>query len=494
MSAYSVPKAILDMKPENTTVKVVKGHYYVYNSSSTSVKVQRADGTFQWKTKTTSGPCIGKITLEDGFIPNNNHLSQSEITVFEYGPYAFIRKVSSDILKKLKSFFNADDANQIFVCACITVVEGFTYMKNMREVFEQSVLSIWFKEVHVGQDAMRTLYENLGLRTTIPDQFEQSLIDESSKKVAIDGHVIACSSMMNDLSAFGYKVRQLGTPQINLMDVYDIETKQPLCTEMFGGANPDRSSMQVLFSRFLFENTMFVVDRGFNSATDKLLMSMNGNTYIVPMISGRTDYQSIYHKLKFDKRRYFLYDKSSHASLIYYKEYEGEGVRYIAYLDTTRQFAERNSYIRKMKEGKKGYTEEGLAECEKDFGLFLLETTTSLTPQEVFSTYKQRWEIETFYDYIDNSIDFNALYQQDYCRVQGLCFIIHIAGMIYHTLQMSAAEHSVSVKDIIRVMRGVKMVKERGKYVLRNVDKTRRAMGERLNLDLLNVSKSFSPT
>lgn len=35
----------------------------------------------------------------------------------------------------------------------------------------------------------------------------------------------------------------------------------------------------------------------------------DGNTYIVPMISGQDDYEAVYEVLKFDKRKSFVYDK-----------------------------------------------------------------------------------------------------------------------------------------------------------------------------------------
>ena len=53
---------------------------------------------------------------------------------------------------------------------------------------------------------------------------------------------------------------------------------------MFNGADPDKTAVAVMFSRFRFENTLFLVDRGFNTDKDKALFSGNGNTYIVPMI------------------------------------------------------------------------------------------------------------------------------------------------------------------------------------------------------------------
>ena len=61
-----------------------------------------------------------------------------------------------------------------------------------------------------------------------------------------------------------------------------------------------------------------------------------------------------------------------------------------------------------MAEKVNGYTQEWLLESEKDFGLFLLETNElKKSARDVFCDYKSRWGIETFYNYIDNNLDFN---------------------------------------------------------------------------------------
>ena len=497
MGNYAVPEEIRKMRPAGTTVKNIKGHFYVYEYTPTSVKIKAEDGTVNWKSKTKSGPCIGYITLEDGFVRNAGKIGNSSITVFEYGAYFLIRELAVETMRQLKDCFNAKEANQIFTVASIFVAEKFQYMKRLADIREHSVLSLWYPDVKIGKDALNTLSGNLGRHGTLPEKFQQTLIDNSSRKVAIDGHVIACSAESTDLSAFGYKAKKLGTAQINWMTAYDVETKLPLCNEMFNGSDPDKTAVEAMFSRFHFENTLFLVDRGFNTAKNKALFSSDGNTYIVPMISGRDDYEAVYEVMKFDKRKSFVYDKDGYSSLIRYETYviDDESVHYFAFLDTTRQSAERQTYIKKMSAGEKGYTQEGLLKSEKDFGLFLLETNDlNKTAQEVFCDYKSRWEIETFYNYIDNTMDFNALYQNDYCCTQGLGFIVQIAGMIFHDVQKAISEKGLSVKDTLFLMKGLKLNKERDRYTVRNENKTRRELCEKFSLNPSNHGVISSPT
>lgn len=487
MGNYSVPEEIRKMRPAGTTVKNIKGHYYVYEYTPTSIKVESPDGSVRWKSKTTTGPCIGQITAESGFVSNGGKLSETEATVLDFGCYLLIRECSVETLAMLKEHFNAKEADQIFTVASIFVAEKFQHMKRIAGIRSDSVLSKWYPGVQVGRDALSTLYSNLGRHGSIPERFQQGLIDSSSKKVAIDGHVIACSADSADLSAFGYKARKLGTEQINWMTAYDVESKLPLCGAMFNGADPDKTAVEAMFDRFHFENTLFLVDRGFNTSRDKSLFSENGNTYIVPMISGRSDYEAVYKVLKFDKRKSFVYDKDGYSSLIRYETYVigDRPTRYFTFLDTTRQSAERQTYIKKIAAREKGYSQEGLLESEKDFGLFLLETNDpDITAQDVFCNYKSRWSLETFYNYIDNTLDFNALYQKDYCSTQGLGFIVQVAGMIFHDIQKRLKKENLSVKDTMFLLKGLKLIRERDRYVVRNDNKQRRQLCEKLGLNL----------
>ena len=261
----------------------------------------------------------------------------------------------------------------------------------------------------------------------------------------------------------------------------------PLLSHVYSGADPDKVSVKSLFEKYEFSNTEFLVDRGFNTEPDKQLMSSNGNTYIVPMISNRNDYASVIEILKFDKRRYFVFNKDSYASMIYYAEYQAndDSCRYIAYQDTTRAGAERQDYIRAMSMGKSGYTQAGLLVNEQYFGLFLLETNDFKADAEtIFCHYKNRWSIETYYNYVRNDVDFNALYQQDYFCMQGVSFIVTVTGMIYHDIKKVADEAKVSVKEIMREMKKLKISLEGNRWVIQNKIKCVRELADKIGFDI----------
>ena len=486
MGNYSVPEEIRKMRPQGTMIKKVKNHYYVYEYTSTSVKTEMPDGTFRWKTQSKTGACIGQITLEDGFVRNGIKMSDTDNTVLEFGSYFLIKEFAGETYQRLASAFDPEDAKQIFAIAAILVAERFEHMERIAEIFPETVLAKWYPDVHLGKDALDTLFRTLGKYGTKTEEFGQNLIDESSGKVALTSHAMNGSAETGGLTVFGYDAES-GTAQMNRITAYDAESQLPLCSEL--SDDPDQTAAEGLLSRFSFAQTLFLADRKFNTDKDKALFSENGNTYIVPMVSGRDDYQSVYEALRFDDRKTFVYEKDGYSSLIYHNTYEIEGypVDYHVFLDTARQSAERQMYIQKMQAGEEGYSEEGLAAAEKDFGLFLLETNDlNKTAEDVFRDYQSLGDMETFCRHMDGSPDFSARCRKDNGSRQGLGFIVQIAEMIMHDIQAALNPHNLSAEDVLFALRGLKLVNERKRYVVRNENEERRRLCETIHLNTSN--------
>ncbi|MBQ7514928.1 MAG: transposase [Schwartzia sp.] len=491
MGVYSVPEEIRKMKPKGTMVKRIKDKFYVYQYSTSKIKIAAEDGSSHWKTKTIMGKCIGSIKPECGFVPNEAKLADDVITVKNYGDYAFAISAAKGVSDLLHLAFHPEDAEQIFVAATILFVDGFTVMKDMKGKYDMSYLSTRFPKANVGQKALHTLYQNLGSRQEGVRRFGQAMLDKSSKRIAIDGHVIACTSEQNDLSEFGYKAAKLGTMQINWMTAYDVVKRAPLLSQICNGSEPDSISVGALLDRYRFTNTQFLADRGFNTAADKERMSGNGNTFIVPMIQNRKDYGYALGHLHFDKRRYFIHGKGKQASMVYYQDIRQDGHRYVAYRDMVRESMDRQAYVRAMTSGESGYTQENLPANERLFGLFLLETNDfDASAETIFSRYKERWAIETYYNYVRNSQDFRALYQQDYFCLQGLGFLMNVAGIIYHEVKRRVTEAGMGVKDVMSMVKRLKMSYEDDRWVIRNATKNVRNLCQKLGFEIPSCVKS----
>lgn len=70
-------------------------------------------------------------------------------------------------------------------------------------------MSILYLSLKFGDESVSRLVDILGRRKERVQGFEQSLLEQSSGKMAVDGHVIKCCPHQNDTAAYGNKYRQI---------------------------------------------------------------------------------------------------------------------------------------------------------------------------------------------------------------------------------------------------------------------------------------------
>ena len=101
----------------------------------------------------------------------------------------------------------------------------------------------------------------------------------------------------------------------------------------------------------------------------------------------------------------------------------------------------------------------------------MLLTNTKKNAHEIFINYKKRWTIETFYQFLKNSADFNDLKIEDYYKEQGFSFIMLITGQIHHYLEEAVKrlkDNTTSVYDALTMARFMKIYLNKGSWQLCN--------------------------
>ena len=430
------------------------------------------------------GYLIGKILSEKGFIPNKRYLKElgqqdavffsDGITDVAYGQYALLIFLSEDILKKLELFFPIEKATQIYSYSLIMCANGFAYMDQIDDFYQESFLSVLYREFafKMGYTALKNLLHDLGMRGNPVRLFEQSLIDGSSKNIAIDGHVIRSCSNENDLAEPGYKMNQLKAPQVNLLIAYDVKNKIPIMYRTFRGSSVDKSSVLEFLGSRSFTDTKFIVDRGFYSESVLNLMSQNGNCYIIPIPSGNKHFKRIKKTLAYTSGE-FVYKsgKRDCARIVYYEERIDEKTRIIVYKDVDENNSKCKSYKQMIDLEENNYTPEKYEKYCDWWGVYFLQTNTDENAANVYSDYKARWSIETYNNYVKNDADFNDLKIQDYYVDHGFDFIMLVTGLIHSKLNeavKSIGKSSISTYDILIKSGHMRMVLEENEWILHN--------------------------
>ena len=120
------------------------------------------------------------------------------------------------------------------------------------------------------------------------------------------------------------------------------------------------------------------------------------------------------------------------------------GTRTIYYRNLHEAEGEKANYLECIEKSVPGYTEAMLETVEKTFGVIILETTHDGTPEEIYKYYKDRWQIEIYYDYLKHQMDFNALGVQDWAKLQGLAFMMLLATLINGSIQEKLKQSPLS--------------------------------------------------
>ena len=477
-----IPEDIKKYVPEPCCrIRMINGTYYV--NKYQAVKLPSG------KWSSSNGYAIGKIIPGEGFCPNKRYLletaarketsdqvqlSSDVITDVAYGQYDLLMKLSEDIYTKLQQYFAGERAAQIYCYALILCANGMTYIDQIDEYYQESFLSLRFRNYSfkMGYDALSSLLHDLGMRGNPIRCFEQSMIDNSSKNIAIDGHVIRSCSENNDLADAGYKMSLLKAPQVNLLIAYDINSKMPLLYRTFRGSSVDKCSVIELLECRSFKDTKFVVDRGFYAEKALDIMSSNGNCYIIPVQSNNKYFKKIKESLTYSTGEFiYVTESNTSARIVYQEEPISEGKRLIVFKDEDENNSKRKSYKLMMECNENGYTQENYEKYRDWWGVYCLETTCDESAPEIFKDYKNRWSIETYNNYVKNDAHFNNLKIQDYYVEHGFDFIMLVTGIIHSRLNDAVKKigrPSISTHDILIKAGHLRMVLDENQWSLRN--------------------------
>ena len=481
---YAVPQNIRDMKPKGTIVKKIHGKYYVYEHSYV-----KDNNTGKWKTK--SGKLIGRIDEKDGFIANDSYVSDEEVTSLEYGQYALAYSASVSVLEKLKQVFNPIDAKTIYFMALCSFVNGYTYLRDYKAFFDQSYLSLEFNGLSMSREYLSQFIDDLGRKETRPLKFQQLLINESSKQLAIDGHVIRCCSEENDLAEMGNKYNKFCDTQINLLAAYDVKNMHPVFARYYPGSSLDKVSVRDAIETVDFNDVLFIVDRGFYSEENIKIFTENGCNYIIPLSRNLSAYKQTVTDLAFNGS--FLYQKGKHYSSVSYKEAEYKGRRIIIFRDDYERLTGITDYKVNITKNPKKYTEEKLEKLQDYFGMIVLQTSFSIeekSAQEIYENYKKRWKIENFYGFVKNTCRIEAIHQQGYYKTQGLSFIFLVTGLIQSEYVKKLSKvNGVTIKKSLIDSRFIKINKKGKKWQMTNVKKSTKTKMEKMGFDFEKEAK-----
>ena len=483
MGAYSVPEEIRKLKPKGTIVKVISGNYYVYSHSQHKDPV-----TGKWKTD--PGKILGKIIPGVGYIPNEDACRNKGITCFDYGEYLMSCFLSGKDYELLKEFFTAEESMQLFSLSTIIAVEGYKGITVAEDYFERSLIAHDYPDLDFSYKRLSRLLELIGRQDTAR-KFQQKCLAEGGTELAIDGHVIATSSENNDLASPGYKAKTLKSNQMNLMVALDVESSSPVATKVYPGYMLDKSD----FADFIehcgsVKGKIILIDKGFYSEDNMLLIENEGAFYVIPLCGNHSAYKTAIKDVESlgggDKLQdYFFYKRGNKTDLVKYKIYDVNGRRVIYYKNISEAEKLSKKYLAEIENGSKGYTREKYDQIVDSFGAFVLITNlTTEGAASIYSRYKNRWSIESYYDKLKNVTCFKELNIDDWAVTQGLAFVMLLSGRMDARISEAAKKVKMSKKKFLSLASFLKLTDVDGRKMIHNLKDKHFKVFETLGLSM----------
>lgn len=210
------PEEIRKHLPKNLgpcRIRRVNGYYYVYE------RRKRSDPG--------SEKCLGKITEQDGFIPNRYGVSllpkpdksaAEAVTIKHYGAYEIFMQLAPYVNNDLRKYF-PQRFREIRTLALLRLVDGIV-PHLVHPVFMDSYMSVLCPDIATSEASVRRFIKELGLETDLTEAFMRSSIEPGSQLV-FDGTTFF-ANYQDSLSQKGYNPDHRSTHQIRIVYVFDI--------------------------------------------------------------------------------------------------------------------------------------------------------------------------------------------------------------------------------------------------------------------------------
>lgn len=317
----------------------------------------------------------------------------------EYGAFVLIDSLCRDIREQLRLSF-PHEFNRIFVIALVRLIYGCGFSK-INDYFQMSSASDNY-DVSLTKNTVTDFLSYLGNNRQRIMHFMHNYVADSSQ-LLIDGSNYFYNGEQLDIARKGHNNKEKSQPQITLLYAFNKDGHMPGYYRVLPGNIIDQTSFGNLIQEMSVKDCLFVADKGFYSQKNVNVLRTQGLDYIIPLkhtlkivddcLVGRDDDRTY--------QGFFVY----HNRVIWYKKIKKDEKIFIyQYLDVERKTQLEKQYMRNIVEEKEGYTIDEFQRKRKNMGTFYFLSDLDQDCQEIYLTYKGRWEIETMFDEMKNKV------------------------------------------------------------------------------------------
>lgn len=485
--------AVKHKKP-GTELKLINGRYYLYGVKSVYDKTKG-------RSRKVSLGILGSITREKGFIPSEKRelkkksaksYLDKQIMTFEYGLARWLldELETGGMLKALKEHFPEHWKFIVFMVYCRIGYQS--PLKNIPFHLENSfILDLleWHEKIY-DQKISDMLFEMGQMQSSIHEFMKPK--DKKRRTILIDATDIVLQSDNIGLSQKGYNSGMDFQPQFVLLYLYDALTLEPVYYRSLAGNIREVSAMKNTITISGLEECVYVGDKGFFSQANITRLEEMSMQYIIPL---RRDNKLIsYDALKEVEQsdNYFKFSKR----FIFHADTKSDGNRKIElFLDGKLKEQEKTDYLSRIQSLPESFSKSKFNEKLQTMGTLAVMHNTELNTQDIYVEYKNRGEIEQFFDHFKNTIEADCSHMQREESLNGWLFINHISMMmIYKLFQVLKTTplnktqrliHRYSINDAIEHLKTIKKIKfAAGEFVTSEMNKSTRTLLKQMKISI----------
>lgn len=476
------PQWALKHKRKGTELRLIRGTYYLYEVSSRwNPEKKRA--------QKITGRLLGKITPE-GFIQSPKYaLSQrpiQSVIVKEYGASHFLWQLMSDVTVALQEAFPSL-WREIFIISCMRLLYQ-SPMKNIDFHFRHSYLCTLYPDVSVTDKKISSLLRVIGEgRQDISAFLKTHIVGRRNDYMIIDAtHLLSYSKDM-EIAKPGYNNQQEFTPQVNLLFIYSATLKIPVYYRCVAGNIREVKAFKLTLEDSGIKDAVIIADKGFYSEGNIAQLEGEQLQYIIPLRRSSTliDYSPVEKSHKQGFQGYFKFNNR----YIWYYSYQLNRRMIHLYLDEHLRSREEHDYLTRIETHPETHTISEFHSMNARFGtLAVLTNITHASPEQIYTNYKSRNNIEIMIDAMKNVLKADSSYMRNQTALEGWMFITFIALQLYYRIYKLLSEKQLlskfSPQDLLMRLTEIKKVKINDSWHTSEITSKTKKLIEKLNIHI----------
>ena len=316
--------------------------------------------------------------------------------------------------------------------------------------------------------------------------------EQQKRTVLMDATDISLNSKGITLSAEGYNANMNFEPQFVLLYLYDANSLRPLYYRLLPGNIREISALKNVVNLCGLTDCVYIADKGFYSLANIQELERLNMEYIIPL---RRDNKIVDYSLLENielSENYFEFDK---RFIFHAETLNVEGRKIDLFLDGRLKELEKTDYLKRIKTMPESYSKEKFNTKIAAMGTLSIIHNSTKTAQEIYCEYKNRGEIEQFFDHFKNTINASSSNMQREESLNGWMFINHLSMMVIYRLfdqlkntalnKKQNLNHKYSINDVIMHLQSIKKIKyNQGKELITEPNKLTKTLLQKLKISI----------